>query len=1150
MQKRHLLILLFAGLALCLFLFAPALASASSVSGTAWVDKTSDGQYEKENGLNGVQITLENRQGAVATALTGKDGAYLFDGLSDGEYRLTVELPGGFVPTIPGLGSALLPAQSGKSATAWFVLAGDETLNLGATKSSIYVGFVAFVDENANGGRMLSEEALKGVHVDIVYTQDGTDYTIASGETGKDGALQIRDLTPGTYHAAVTLPEHYIIGPKGAKINTFYNCINASDGAVALSDEFTVTKGSVGMGIGAVKTGNAQGVIWFDADHDGKRGASEAGFESAVVELISDEFSLTRTAKVGSDGSFLFANLQPTTYKYRVTLPDGYMFTLPGGDSQFTDGYSPTQTASVIVTAESTATIQPVGVMEATSLLVTFYEDKNADGVRGSDEPAFSGAKVALFANEKQVASAVSGENGEALIPIARSGAVKVQAILPDGYIFSILGNDNQFAVTGAQAKCELDASLHDAQQTALSAGVITPAAIRGFLYADENNNGERESSESPMPGFTVQAADAQGNIVAQAVTDENGEYQLSPLSAQAHTVRFLLADPYIASPAGSTNDITVQNPDYGETESYPLLPGQTLENVDGGVFKAGVVSGSVMLTLDNLATTDGGLQGVIVTLIDANGQEYADYTTAVTDENGSFYIKGILPGTYSVRYTLPNDALFSGTDETSILSESFVSSMGSENKLNTVGAMKTATISGTVMHQGQPLAAQVTAVSKASGESKSVSVSAEGSFTLSLLRPGDYDVSVELPEGYVFAYDTALVPAKAQNVSSASVSLAMAQVVSDAFITAASPAVLSGVLYYDENNSGARDSDETLIDNHPIKLLSGDHTEIAEFSTDPNGAFTTPRLIPGDYMLAVSLNDDCILVNQNAEKAENGVWYLPFSVADAEYAENFDAGVLRFSSIAGSLWSMDGSTDGLNGLTVSLFAASSPDQAIATATTGQNGAYQFDHLYPNDYYLTCTLPDEHMFARTADTHTRNSIILADTESGKQGRSEEFYLMMGEEKTGADIGIGAKGEIGDFAWLDENKNGMQDIGEKGVPGIQIDLYQYGEPVASATTDSYGHYFFDNLYPGTYTMKVTMHAELKATKHQEEFPLVNSIMPDDSTDMTVTIDGIVVPSGERDLSLDLGFALRKDGKYPSVMNDLPTTDWSFGGTKNQ
>ena len=82
------------------------------------------------------------------------------------------------------------------------------------------------------------------------------------------------------------------------------------------------------------------------------------------------------------------------------------------------------------------------------------------------------------------------------------------------------------------------------------------------------------------------------------------------------------------------------------------------------------------------------------------------------------------------------------------------------------------------------------------------------------------------------------------------------------------------------------------------------------------------------------------------------------------------------------------------------------------------------------------------------------------------------------------------------------------------------------------------------------MKVTMHAELKATKHQEEFPLVNSIMPDDSTDTTVTIDGIVVPSGERDLSLDLGFALRKDGKYPSVMNDLPTTDWSFGGTKNQ
>ena len=473
MQNRHFLILLLAALALCLILCLPALASASSVSGAVWLDKTLDGQYENENGVNGAQIALESRQGTVANAVTGRDGLFVFDGLTDGEYRLTVSLPNGCVPTIPGLDSALLPAQGESGATEWFILSGDRTVNLGCTKSSVYIGFVAFVDENANGGRMLSEETLRDVRVDIIYTQDGVDYTVATGETGKDGALQIRNLTPGTYHAAVTLPEHYIIGPKGVKINTFYNCINASDGAVALSDDFTVTKGSVGLGIGAVKTGNAQGVVWFDENHDGKHGADEGGFESAVVELISSEFALTRTADVQADGSFLFTNLQPTTYEFRVSLPDGYMFTLPGGDSQFTDGYSASQSASVIVTAESTATVLPVGVMEATSLLVAFFEDTNADGARGADEPACQGARVSLIVDGREAANAVSDENGETLIPIARSGNVKVQAQTPDGYVFTVSGDDNIFAVVGAKTLCEIETQLYDAQRTTLSAGVV-----------------------------------------------------------------------------------------------------------------------------------------------------------------------------------------------------------------------------------------------------------------------------------------------------------------------------------------------------------------------------------------------------------------------------------------------------------------------------------------------------------------------------------------------------------------------------------------------------------------------------------------------------------------------------------------------------
>lgn len=118
---------------------------------------------------------------------------------------------------------------------------------------------------------------------------------------------------------------------------------------------------------------------------------------------------------------------------------------------------------------------------------------------------------------------------------------------------------------------------------------------------------------------------------------------------------------------------------------------------------------------------------------------------------------------------------------------------------------------------------------------------------------------------------------------------------------------------------------------------------------------------------------------------------------------------------------------------------------------------------------------------------------------------------------------------------------MQDEGELPVPGIEIALYQYGELINEATTDQYGHYLFTDLYPGVYTVRVTMHKELKATVHQTDFPLVASVLPE-SDELTVEAEGIVVPSNGRNLSCDFGFVLRKAGQYPEAMSTTLPTSW--------
>ena len=138
--------------------------------------------------------------------------------------------------------------------------------------------------------------------------------------------------------------------------------------------------------------------------------------------------------------------------------------------------------------------------------------------------------------------------------------------------------------------------------------------------------------------------------------------------------------------------------------------------------------------------------------------------------------------------------------------------------------------------------------------------------------------------------------------------------------------------------------------------------------------------------------------------------------------------------------------------------------------------------------------------------------------------------------------MGAMGTIGDFAWLDENGNGMQDLNEPGVPGIQISLYQHGELAASTETDAYGRYQLSGLYPGEYEMRVVMPAELKTTLCQTEFPLVASILPQ-GEEGEATAQGIIVPSGGAILHYDLGFQLKKAKVYPASMKNPPQKDWT-------
>ena len=109
--------------------------------------------------------------------------------------------------------------------------------------------------------------------------------------------------------------------------------------------------------------------------------------------------------------------------------------------------------------------------------------------------------------------------------------------------------------------------------------------------------------------------------------------------------------------------------------------------------------------------------------------------------------------------------------------------------------------------------------------------------------------------------------------------------------------------------------------------------------------------------------------------------------------------------------------------------------------------------------------------------------------------------------------------LGDLIWLDVNKNGIQDNGEAGLPGITVELYSCGNVlITSQVTDANGNYLFENLEAGSYYIKpVLVGAYAFSPKNQGG----NSALDSDVDPLTGITTCITLPYGINDLSWDAG-----------------------------
>jgi hypothetical protein len=112
--------------------------------------------------------------------------------------------------------------------------------------------------------------------------------------------------------------------------------------------------------------------------------------------------------------------------------------------------------------------------------------------------------------------------------------------------------------------------------------------------------------------------------------------------------------------------------------------------------------------------------------------------------------------------------------------------------------------------------------------------------------------------------------------------------------------------------------------------------------------------------------------------------------------------------------------------------------------------------------------------------------------------------------------------IGDFVWIDQNEDGIQDTGEPGMPGVTVNLYDcFGTPLASTTTDANGFYLFSDLIPGDYNVEFVK-PEGYAFSPQDQG---TDDASDSDADPTTGVAACTpLESGETDLTWDAGVYL--------------------------
>jgi uncharacterized repeat protein (TIGR01451 family) len=467
-----------------------------------------------------------------------------------------------------------------------------------------------------------------------------------------------------------------------------------------------------------VKQAKISGKVYVDLDLNSQPGATEPPIPGVTVVLCNvatpipcPTGNIVQTQVTGPTGAYEFTDLFPGTYFIRETQPSQYgssganVAGSAGGTASSPDTFD-----GVTLVVGQNGTNYNFGE-RANTLAGKVCEDLNNDGICQAGEPPIAGAVINLTGQDslgntvtRTATTNATGDWKMADLPNPNATGYTLTEIQPTAFLDGkqspgvltpasgspdagaavgtttpAVGND---VITGIKFTTATDGTNYDF-------GELKPASIQGFVYLDSNQDGVRQTTETPLLGVTVElkGTTIDGEAVTLVTTQSagaDGSYTFANLRPGTYEVREIQP----SSPVFSGNDGTTtvgsiaytipltSTPGVKITDTPSAVSGQG-EGVSGitlgsggvatgynfGEIPTNSISGIVFLdkNYDGLPAGDTGLPNsgtTTLTLCLANENPCTPANTVATTTSapgtGAYSFPSVTPGNYFVIETQP----------------------------------------------------------------------------------------------------------------------------------------------------------------------------------------------------------------------------------------------------------------------------------------------------------------------------------------------------------------------------------------------------------------------------------------------------------------------------------------------------------------